>query len=256
MCTLGLILGQSSRFPAIVAANRDEAEDRPSRAPHLWSERSPLVVAGSDERAGGTWLGVNENGLVVGLTNLWQGQPADPALASRGDIVLALLGTASLEQASRLLTRQDPLATNAFLCVVLDAAGRAFYAHSEDALEQHRIDAGIHAFGNRPPVERPAKLGAAQQRMQEAWSNRGGDGGGEILEALRPPLAHHTGDRGPRESVCVHGRHGFGTVSSTLLLLGVNGERSRLYHVEGPPCQAAFTDLSSELDSLFSATMS
>jgi hypothetical protein len=256
MCTLGLILGQSARFPAIVAANRDETADRPSRPPHVWSERSPRIVAGRDERAGGTWLGVNGCGLVVGLTNLWQNQPADPTLASRGDIVLALLGTNGLEEASATLMRRDPRSTNAFLCVVLDATGRAFYAHTEDGLEQHWVGAGIHTFGNRPPVERPPKLGAAQLRMQDAWSQRHSDDGDAILQALRQPLGHHTGDRSPRESVCVHGGGGFGTVSSTILLMGTNGERSRLYHAEGPPCQTAFADLSSELDALFSATMS
>lgn len=253
MCTLGLILGRSDRYPTIVAANRDESLTRPARAPHLWPGREPRLVAGRDERAGGSWLGVNEHGLVAGLTNLWRGVPPDPSLESRGDIVLGLLAHESLEGASGWLERRDPRATNPFLCVVAGPDGRALFAHSEDDLTPHLVGAGIYAFGNRPPVDRPAKLDRAQLRLREAWEQRKAGTSSAIRTALQAPLAHHTGARTPEESVCVHGER-FGTVSSTILLLGANGVRSRLFHAEGAPCQASFTDLSSELDRLASAS--
>ena len=55
-------------FPLIVAANRDEHYDRPSAAASL-IETTPKIIAGRDLRAGGTWLGVNSAGLMVGILN-------------------------------------------------------------------------------------------------------------------------------------------------------------------------------------------
>ena len=63
MCVLALLL-QPGRL--LVAANRDEAFDRPSGPP---SEVEPGVVAGVDLLRGGTWLGYNQHGLFVAVTN-------------------------------------------------------------------------------------------------------------------------------------------------------------------------------------------
>ncbi|HEV2105058.1 MAG TPA: NRDE family protein, partial [Candidatus Eisenbacteria bacterium] len=57
MCTL--ILGRDVRGAdtVVIAANRDEAPDRPSEPPRVL-HGSPRVVGGRDARAGGTWLAV------------------------------------------------------------------------------------------------------------------------------------------------------------------------------------------------------
>ena len=77
MCVLALLL-EPGRI--LVAANRDEAFDRPSAPP---AEVEPGVVAGRDLRADGTWLGYNQHGLFVALTN--RASPAStPDTPSRG----------------------------------------------------------------------------------------------------------------------------------------------------------------------------
>ena len=55
MCTLIASVGQVPGLPIVVAANRDEALDRPSSPPSLWHLQPPFI-APRDERAGGTWL--------------------------------------------------------------------------------------------------------------------------------------------------------------------------------------------------------
>src|SRR6266536_3537682 len=55
-------------YPLIIAANRDEHYDRPSAPPALLNTQ-PKIIAGRDLRAGGTWLGVNETGLIAGILN-------------------------------------------------------------------------------------------------------------------------------------------------------------------------------------------
>ena len=68
MCTLALYFQCFDRYPLLVAANRDEHFDRPSAPPSLLNNR-PKLIAGKDLSAGGTWLGVNEFGLMAGILN-------------------------------------------------------------------------------------------------------------------------------------------------------------------------------------------
>jgi uncharacterized protein with NRDE domain len=64
--------------PLVVAANRDEALDRPSGPPRRYPLGERSVLAPEDKVGGGTWLGVNDQGLFVGITNRF-GLPKDPA---------------------------------------------------------------------------------------------------------------------------------------------------------------------------------
>ncbi|MGH7927508.1 MAG: NRDE family protein, partial [Candidatus Binatia bacterium] len=68
MCTLALFFDVFDGYPLLVAANRDERYDRPAMPPGLIAA-NPRIMAGKDLRAGGTWLGVNEHGLLVGILN-------------------------------------------------------------------------------------------------------------------------------------------------------------------------------------------
>ena len=90
MCTLILYYKLLENYPIIVAANRDEQYSRKARAPHVIHQH-PRIDAGTDEQAGGTWLGVNEFGLLVGIVNRHSPQPQDPARGSRGILCRDLL---------------------------------------------------------------------------------------------------------------------------------------------------------------------
>ena len=80
MCTLALAVGVSPSLPLVVAANRDELLARPAVPPFLWPREpgAPRILSPRDEVAGGTWLGLNEHALFVGITNR-AGAPPDPA---------------------------------------------------------------------------------------------------------------------------------------------------------------------------------
>src|SRR5206468_12767125 len=106
--------------PLVVAANRDERLDRPAAAPFLWSG-SPRFIAPRDELAGGTWLGLNEHGLFVGLTNR-AGAAPDPTRRSRGLLVTDALGAASAAELAARIALLDPRAHSPFLLVWADRA--------------------------------------------------------------------------------------------------------------------------------------
>jgi uncharacterized protein with NRDE domain len=69
MCTVVILRRPGHAWPLLLAANRDEMKDRPWQPPaRHWPDR-PQVVAGLDELAGGTWLGLNDDGLAAGVLN-------------------------------------------------------------------------------------------------------------------------------------------------------------------------------------------
>ena len=68
MCLLAVLYRLVPESPILVAANREEYYDRASQPPSIQSGK-PRVLCGMDQRAGGTWLGVNQHGMFVGLCN-------------------------------------------------------------------------------------------------------------------------------------------------------------------------------------------
>ena len=69
MCTLVLLRRPGHPWPLVLAANRDEMADRPWRPPgRHWPDR-PGVVGGRDDLAGGSWLALNDFGMVAAVLN-------------------------------------------------------------------------------------------------------------------------------------------------------------------------------------------
>ena len=68
MCLLAIQYQLVPDAPILVAANREEFYERPSQPPSIQSGK-PRVLCGIDAQAGGTWLGVNQHGLVIGVCN-------------------------------------------------------------------------------------------------------------------------------------------------------------------------------------------
>ena len=68
MCLILLSFKMHSRYPLILAANRDEFYERPSAPVSFWSD-APDVLAGRDLVGRGTWFGITRNGRIAALTN-------------------------------------------------------------------------------------------------------------------------------------------------------------------------------------------
>ena len=263
MCTLTLAWQAFPDAPVVVAANRDEAVDRPSRPP-AYVETDPTVFAPLDERAGGTWMGVNDRGVFVGITNRWvEGLAGE---RSRGRLVRDCLRAGSAAAAARVAeraVREDEYA--GFNLVVADAGpgwrdagdeARVDDARSHDRddpsaaillewdgrLSVTTLDPGVHVVVNVgadgaffEPARRPEagrKQGENASRLREALRPEPDESPDSWLERAREAIADH--DFG----ACVH-RGEFGTVSSSLVRL--NADRTaRFEFADGPPCETAF----------------
>src|SRR5262245_2863363 len=122
MCSVVILFRPGHDWPVIVGANRDEMAARPWTAPaRHWSDRSH-VVAGLDKLAGGSWLGINDQGVLAAVMNRMNSLGPAPGRRSRGELVLEALDHADATEAVKALQDLDPAAYRAFNMVVADSA--------------------------------------------------------------------------------------------------------------------------------------
>ncbi|MEQ8165308.1 MAG: NRDE family protein, partial [Alphaproteobacteria bacterium] len=146
MCTVLLLRRPGHAWPALLAANRDEMLDRPWSSPaRHWPER-PEVVAGRDLLAGGTWLGVNNHGLVACILNRAQSLGPAPNKRSRGEIVLDALDHADAAAAAQALAALEPTAYRTFNLVLIDNRDGFWLRNTgpeENGIEVRRLPDGF-----------------------------------------------------------------------------------------------------------------
>jgi uncharacterized protein with NRDE domain len=104
VCVIFIAFKRHPRFRLIAAANRDEFHERPTLAAHWWSPGDPPgraraahstdILAGRDQAAGGTWMGVSRSGRFAAVTNFREpGEGSATAPQSRGSLVTGFLGS-------------------------------------------------------------------------------------------------------------------------------------------------------------------
>jgi hypothetical protein len=111
MCTLVLLRRPGALWPLVLAANRD-------------------VVAGLDVQAGGSWLGINDHGLVAGVLNRTGTLGPAAGKRSRGELVLEALDHADAAAAARALADLDPDAYRPFNLVIADSQDAFWLRHA------------------------------------------------------------------------------------------------------------------------------
>jgi len=227
----------------VVAANRDEYYDRPTQGPHRLAQ-TPVVWGGRDERAGGTWLGVNTHGLVIGLTNrrVREDQENDPQRRSRGLLCLEALQCRTAPDAADFLVREPPERYNPFNLLMMDQRTLLWAAY-EGKPHLHRLEPGLHILANgnindfeTVRIRRARRL--LQQTAYPAWQ--------QCLPLLEQVCRDHESGVQERETICMHRDHErYGTVSSTILALTPAITGSVYRYAAGHPCTTPYQDHSS-----------
>jgi len=229
------------RWPLLLAANRDELATRPSLPPgRHWPDR-PDVVAGLDIEAGGSWLGLNDYGVVAAVLNR-HGTLGPPAgKRSRGELVLEALDHADADTAAAALAHLDPHSYRPFNLLIADATEAYWIRHAGDGMVRSvAIDAGIAMLTSRelndpeaPRVRRYLPL----FRAAEAPAPERGDW--SSWQLLLASGASETGD--PRDAMCIRTESAYGTVSSSLLALAPDAmDDAAWLHAAGAPDEASF----------------
>src|SRR5512134_529886 len=103
MCTLVLLRRPADAWPLLIAANRDEMAERPWLPPERhWRDR-PHVTAGLDLLGGGSWLGVNDTGVIAAVLNRINTLGPARGRRSRGELPLVALAAATAREATRMI---------------------------------------------------------------------------------------------------------------------------------------------------------
>lgn len=235
MCSLLFALNAIEDAPVLLAANRDEAYDREATGPRLLSA-DPRVLAPVDQRAGGTWLGVNEFGLVVAIANRDDGPEGE---RSRGQLVRDLLATDTADEARTYLASLLAEHTYAGFHLVIVDPREGFYVTWNGEVDGCELAVGIHVLDNTGldeaadiPREVRADLEAGVGEAPDAW-----------LDRAVGYLSNHT------HGLCHHG-DGYGTVSASTIAVRTDGDITiEMTHADGPPCESVFepTSLDSHL---------
>lgn len=222
MCTVVILRRPGTAWPLIVGANRDEMRTRAWRPPaRHWPDR-PEVTAGYDETAGGSWLGINDHGVVAGLLNRPGTLGPAAGMRSRGELVLDALDHADAAAAAEALAELDPRAYRAFNMIIGDSRD-AFAVRALGREGPRRVDVAplpdglsmITAHGlndDASPRQRAQwpRFGAAAPPDPDrddfaAWE--------ALLTAEAPPGGN------PEAAMRFMTARGFGTTSSALVAL-------------------------------------
>lgn len=86
MCLAVIALKQVAGFPVIVAANRDEAYERPTAPAAPWPQDG-RIIGGRDLQAGGAWMAARADGRYALVTNVREPARHLRDAPSRGDLV-------------------------------------------------------------------------------------------------------------------------------------------------------------------------
>jgi uncharacterized protein with NRDE domain len=244
MCLLALLFRCRDDAPVIVGANREEAYDRGGTVPQRVA--GPLrFVAGLDPIAGGTWLGVNERGLLIAVTNRPRRRPPERP-RSRGLLARDLLGRAGAGAAADAAAAE--LATGRYagcnlLCVDADAA---FVLHAGDELERRPLQAGVHVLTAHDINDRrDPRLAYARERLRDRHLTSAETSVRELQS-----LCAEGGNGSP--PMVLRGATG-GTVSSSVVALAPDPAHGIYLHAQGPPDATPYVDYSALLRQLAEA---
>ena len=226
MCTVVLLRRPSHAWPVIIGANRDEAVNRPWQPPgRHWPDR-PSVLAGLDEEAGGSWLGLNDAGVVAAILNRQGSLGPARDKRTRGVLVLEALDHDTARAAAAATAAVDGRVYRSFNMLIADRE-EAFWI-------RHAGRRGVSAHTLGPGVS-----------MLTAWDLNDGAASGRTahylprFEAACPPnpempdgwadwegllASEVTGPGDPNDAMHVRTDWGFGTVSRALLALPADAQ--------------------------------
>jgi uncharacterized protein with NRDE domain len=236
-------------YPLVLAANRDEFYARSTR-PASWWGQSVALLAGRDEEAGGTWLGVTRAGRVALLTNVRAPSERNPRAPSRG--LVAVEALQNTVPAAAWLTAKAPRmnACNGFNLLLAEppAAGRGapqlVYYSNRQAGGPRSLAAGIYGLSNAFLDTPWPKVTRAVARFACALAGRADPDALLALMADRQPVRD---DELPSTGVPLEWEralapiqiraHGYGTRSTTVVTVrrdGVVNFIERSFEVDSP----------------------
>jgi hypothetical protein len=263
MCTLVIARRPGHAWPVIIAANRDEMMTRPWLAPgRHWPDR-PDVVAGKDELAGGTWLGLNRHGVVAAALNGRRSLGPQTGFRSRGELPLEALDHADAADAAAALAALNPDAYRTCHILIADNRDAFMVSVREDggrrSVNKTAIPPGVSMItssGLNDTAHPRQRVYLPQFRLAATPDPETGD-----WSAWRALLGSRLHDPGTGPAAAEWTPHegamtivtdsGYGTVCSSLIALPAPAARHKppvFLFCAGRPGEAEFLPVGAQVD--------
>ena len=223
MCTLVICRRPGEKWPLLIAANRDEKLDRPWLAPARHWEDRPDVYGGKDLLEGGTWLAINDFGVVAAVLNREGSLGPKEGFRTRGELPLDALDHADADTAAKMLADINKSSFRSFNLVIADNES-TYWLKSDSLKENTRVEvfevpeglsmitsADLNDSGS-PRINRflkrfeQAKLPDIESDDWNSWK-------------LLLMESNYDASQGEDSAMFIKNNRGFGTVSSALVAL-------------------------------------
>lgn len=230
MCLIALSWRADARYPLVVAANRDEFYRRRSLPAGWWAD-APGLLAGRDEEAGGSWLGIHASGRFAAVTNARGVGAPGRQPPSRGDLVRDFL-TSQDSAADFASDRLDRIADYAGCNLLVADQSQLFYLTNHPEPEMRELPPGRHALSNGHIDDLWPKMQRLREALDEqlAQSHPDTDVLLDMLASRDKAAGHELPDTGvgkPLEkqlSPIFIKLPGYGTRCSTAILASADGQ--------------------------------
>jgi uncharacterized protein with NRDE domain len=246
MCTLVILRRPGDDWPLLIATNRDEMLDREWSAPaRHWPDR-PEITAGRDNLAGGSWLGLNDHGVIAGILNRMGSLGPSDGKRSRGELVLEALDHADAAAAAQALAELDGAAYRPFNLILADNSEAFWLRHDGSGpIRRRAIPPGLSMFtaGDRNDPQ-SARVRIHLPRFESAAIPAPESADWAEWEQLLASKLYDENSAGGDGAMCVATNFGFGTVNASLLALpSLSGPARRpLWRFSpGPPNENSFS---------------
>ncbi len=244
MCTLIVVKPDSPNLPTYILGNRDERLDRASSKFHYRRGRTAGFWAPTDLEKGGTWIGLNDAGLFVGITNRYSpdGYPMADGHVSRGALPALALGERSSTEA--ILKVKGALKEHTYpgfhlLLVTSSSIDLLIWdgATLKDVRpERSHMVVTERSFSGEQPPERESVI---YSQLRDT----------SLRPGARQLLTRH--DANSIDATCVHlDGVNYGTRSATEVELGATINDTRVWETDGPPCTSEWQEVTLVTESM------
>lgn len=245
MSLLAIVYHLVPESPILVAYNREGYLDRLYPSPSIQSGK-PRVLASIDQQTSGTHLGINQNGLLVGLVNRKMPKK-NVKPRSRGALSKELLRCRSARQAVDLALSelQTDLYEGANFVIADSDFGWVVESGNETKVKD--LDQGLNLVGELGlDHARDERCNMARRLLTLQTL----DSPVKFLAIASKVFARNSIEPG-RPSMVIREPH-YGTVSSTLISLGSKPRDAIYQYSNGSPDQSKFEDYSPLLRDILS----
>ncbi|KAF7992452.1 hypothetical protein HCN44_001777 [Aphidius gifuensis] len=239
----------SSSYRLIIATNRDEYYNRPTKSAHFWDNHANCL-GGTDEepgRQGGTWLGLSKNNKKLGiLLNLKESQPEDstnsPATSKKGrGFIVNNFITSSKSATNYLNELYDDHKTkqsyNSFTLVTVNFSNIDvnYFSNSIKTQGPEKCDDVIIGFGNSVYNRPYKKVTNGKEIFKSIVNNAKVHEEDQLIEKLFQFLqlkeqhlpdeeleSTHPNEFERLSSIFINGNENYGTRTHTLIFLDTN----------------------------------